>query len=315
MIRPLPNVEARAGIRLWFAAAVCAVAAAACAAEASTGASILSAQTVRSATVPVVTSAEAWVELQGAKVKITLGSIPTGSSWSEGKLTLRIGEPARFASTPTVAATLDGKTLANAIASTSVSSSRSKIEFTFSSAVMPGTAIYLSDFVLYNLDAFAGGSSVVVNATPSGPTWTHELSWDSLVDFTSESRTLNLTTSGLGPTSVRWSPTAPFRCASYSSTHSACWSSYAPGTKVTLTAAPTSGYRFKEWQGSCSGTKSSVTLALNAPIDYCKAIFEEEAATASSATARVRYRAPIRSCRVRPTNPILARRRSPSARP
>jgi hypothetical protein len=41
-------------------------------------------------------------------------------------------------------------------------------------------------------------------------------------------------------------------------------SSYAPGTQVTLTAVPRSGYRFVNWQSGLSGSANPATVTMNA---------------------------------------------------
>jgi len=43
-------------------------------------------------------------------------------------------------------------------------------------------------------------------------------------------------------------------------------SSYAPGTVVTLTAVPASGYTFTAWSGAASGTAASTTVTMNASL-------------------------------------------------
>jgi len=43
-----------------------------------------------------------------------------------------------------------------------------------------------------------------------------------------------------------------------------CTASFAPGTTVTLTAAPMKGYDFSDWAGACTGSKTTCTLSITA---------------------------------------------------
>ena len=43
-------------------------------------------------------------------------------------------------------------------------------------------------------------------------------------------------------------------------------SGYATGTEVTVSAKAAKGYRFDSWEGDLSGSKRSVTVAVNAPL-------------------------------------------------
>ncbi len=52
-----------------------------------------------------------------------------------------------------------------------------------------------------------------------------------------------------------------------------CYQIYTEVTTVTLTATPTAGFRFRDWQGHCQGTTTPVTLEINA-VKTCQARFE-----------------------------------------
>jgi len=53
---------------------------------------------------------------------------------------------------------------------------------------------------------------------------------------------------------------------------------YAAGTDVTITAKAAKGYRFDTWEGDLSGSKKSVTVAVDAPLTIT-ARFEEQSAS------------------------------------
>ena len=58
--------------------------------------------------------------------------------------------------------------------------------------------------------------------------------------------------------------------------------SYDPGTKVTVTAVPDSGWQFKEWQGDVSGTDNPITITVDAAKSIT-AIFEQATAIGQNA--------------------------------
>src|SRR5690348_8245189 len=66
---------------------------------------------------------------------------------------------------------------------------------------------------------------------------------------------LSVTTSGTGTGTVTSNPPG-IDCTS------SCSANFSPGSKITLTAMPDSGFAFTGWSGACSGT-GNCTVTLN----------------------------------------------------
>lgn len=80
-----------------------------------------------------------------------------------------------------------------------------------------------------------------------------------------------------------------------------CGRSYDPGTTVTITAVPDSGWQFKEWQGDLSGTDNPVTVTVNAAKNIT-AIFEQ--ATAIGHNASIVHSFELKQNYPNPFNPV-----------
>jgi hypothetical protein len=58
-----------------------------------------------------------------------------------------------------------------------------------------------------------------------------------------------------------------------------CSESYAPGTLVSLSAIPASGWRFDHWSGACSGTESSCNMATYAAKEVTATFIQDHSYT------------------------------------
>ena len=117
-----------------------------------------------------------------------------------------------------------------------------------------------------NQTQYASGTSVTLTATPaSGYTFTR---WEGDVTGTANPTTITM--------NANKSVTAVFTATTYllrvfaspsrggTVTKSPDGTEYAPGTVVTLTAIPASGYQFTRWEDSVTGTANPTTVTMNA---------------------------------------------------
>jgi uncharacterized repeat protein (TIGR02543 family) len=93
-----------------------------------------------------------------------------------------------------------------------------------------------------------GASVAIWDLKLSDPNWTSSALWTKLKQFRTVSSNFTLTITKTAGGNVTTNPAG---------------TSFAPNTQVTLTAVPSSGYKFTGWSGAVTGTQTTATLTMN----------------------------------------------------
>lgn len=109
---------------------------------------------------------------------------------------------------------------------------------------------------LAGLDALAGRPCRTTLAAPGVLEVTYGIDGSVSLHCNTPNAVLTVTRSGTGTGTVY--ANFSINCGS------TCSAGYAPGTSVTLTAAPDQNMRFKAWSGACAGTALTCTFTINA---------------------------------------------------